>query len=67
MSAKLATLSLLKTKVFWKKGYHAINSVYDVTNKILSYDSNDIENVVMWPKFVNSSISMREVAITSIL
>ena len=67
MSAKLATLSLLKIKVFWKKGYHAINSAYDVTSKILSYDSNDIENVVMWPKFVNSSISMREVAITSIL
>ena len=67
MSAKLATLSLLKIKVFWKKGYHAIKSAYDVTNKILSYDSNDIENVVMWPKFVNSSISMREVAITSIL
>ena len=47
MSAKLATLSLLKLKVFWNKGYDDIISVYDVTNEILSRDSNYIVEVVM--------------------
>ena len=67
MSAKMATLGLLKIKVFWNKGYDVITSVCDVTNKILSCDSNYIVDVVMWPKFGNSRISMREVIITSIL
>ena len=61
MSAKLANLDLLKIKVFWNKGYIAITSFHDVTNKIISCDSNNIVDVVMWPKFGNSSISMREV------
>ena len=65
MSAKMAAPALLKIKVFWNKGYYVIYSVYDVTNKILSHDSNYIMDVVMWPKFGNSSISMREVIITS--
>ena len=60
MSAKLATLGLLKIIVFWNKGYDVIISVHDVTSKILSRDSNYIVDVVMWPKFGNSSISMRE-------
>ena len=63
----MAALGLLKVKVFWNKGYDVIISVHDVTNKILSRDSNYIIDVVMWPKFGNSSISMREVIITSIL
>ena len=67
MSTKLAPLGLLKIKVFWKKGYDVIISVYDVTNEILSRDSNYIVDVVMWLKFGHSSISMREVVITSIL
>ena len=67
MSAKMAALALLKIKLFWNKGYDAINSVHDVTNKILSCDSNYIVNVVMWPKFGNCRISMREVFINSIL
>ena len=67
MSAKMAALALLKIKLFWNKGYDAINSVHDVTNKILSCDSNYIVNVVMWPKFGNCRISMREVIINSIL
>ena len=67
MSAKMATPGLLKITVFWNKGYDVIISVHDVTNKILSSDSNYIIDVVMWPKFGNSSISMREVIITSIL
>ena len=66
MSAKMATSGLLKIKVFWNKGYYVIYSVYDVTNKILSHDPNYIVDVVMWPKFGNSSICIREV-ITSIL
>ena len=67
MSAKMATPGLLKITVFWNKGYDVIISVDDVTNKILSRDSNYIVDVVMWPKFGNSSISVREVIITSIL
>ena len=66
MSAKMATPRLLKIKIFWNKGYDVIIYVYDVTNKILSRDSNYIVDVVIWPKFGNSSISMREVIITSI-
>ena len=42
MSAQLATLTLLKIKVFLNKGYHVIISIHDVTNKILSRDSNCI-------------------------
>ena len=67
MSAKMATPGLLKITVFWNKGYDVIIFVHDVTNKILSRDSNYIVDVVMWPKFGNTSISMREVIITSIL
>ena len=66
VSAKLATPGLLETKIFWKKGYDIILD-YDITSKILSHDSNYILAVVMWPKFGNSSISIREVIITSIL
>ena len=66
MSAKMFTSGLLKIKVFWNKGYYVIYSVYDVTNKILSHDSNYIMDVVMWSKFGNSSICIREVIITSI-
>ena len=67
MLAKMATPDLLKTTVFWNKGYDVIIPVHDVSNKILSRDSNYIVDVVIWPKFGSSSISMREVTITSIL
>ena len=67
MSAKMATPGLRKIKVFWKKGYDVIISVNDVTNKTLSRDSNYIVDVVIWPKFGDSSISMKEVIITSSL
>ena len=40
---------------------------HDVTNKILSRDSNYIVDVVIWPKFSSFSVSTREVIITSIL
>ena len=64
MSAKIAILGLLKIKVVWNKGYDVINYVYDVTNKVLSRDSNYNVDVVMWPKFGNSTIPMRKVIIT---
>ena len=67
MSAKMATLDRLKVKVFWNKGYDAKIFVYDVKNKILSRDLDYIANMVMWPKFGNSNISIREVTIISIL
>ena len=66
MSAKMATPGLLKIRVFWNEGYDVIISVHDVTNKILSCDSNYIIDVVMWPKFGNCTTSIRKV-ITSIL
>ena len=67
MSAKMATPGLLKITVFWNKGYDVIIPVDDVANEILSRDPNHIVDVFMWPKFGNSSISMREVITTSIL
>ena len=67
MSAKLAASALLKRKISWFKGYDVIILDYDVTNEILSRDSNYIADLVMWPKFGNSSISIREIVITSIV
>ena len=64
MSAKMATLDLLKIKVFWNKSYDAIIFVYDVINKNILRDSIYIVYVTMWPKFGNSRTSMREVVIT---
>ena len=65
MSAKLATLGLLKIKVFWYKGYDVIISIHDATKIVLSSDSNHIVNVIIWPKLGNSA--MGEVIITFIL
>ena len=61
MSAKMAILGLLKTKVFWNKVYGVISLVYDVINKSLSCDSNYIV------EFGNPSTSFREVIITSFI
>ena len=47
MPAKLATLGLLKIKVFQNKCYDAIIFVHDIINKILSCDSNYIVDVAM--------------------
>ena len=33
LSTKMATLGLLKIKVFWNKGYEVIISVYDIISK----------------------------------
>ena len=59
MLTKTATPGLLRIKVFWKNGFDVIISVHDVTNKILSRDSNYDVNVAMWSKFGNSSNSAR--------
>ena len=63
---KLATQGLLKRKIFQNKGYDVMILDYDFTYKFLLGEWNDIVDVVMWPKFDNSDISMREVIITSI-
>ena len=47
MSAKLATLGILKIKIFCDKGYDVIIAVHVVTNNILSGDSNYIVDVVI--------------------
>ena len=59
-SAKLPTTGFLIIKIFKNKSY-------GVTRKIFSRGSNYIVEVVMWPKFGNSSISITEVITTSIL
>ena len=65
VSEKLATVGLLKVKVFWFHNF--IISVHDVTNIVLSRDSNYIVDVVVRPDFGNSSISIREIITTSTL
>ena len=53
MSAKIATPGLLKITVFWIKVYDVKIHADDVTNKMLSLDSNYIVDVFTWPKFGN--------------
>ena len=67
MSAKMGTRGFLKITAFWNKGYDVITFVDDITNKMLSRDSNYIVDEFMWPKFGNYSISMREVITHSFL
>ena len=67
MPAKIAIPGLFKITVFWNKGYDVIIFVNDVISKILSGGSNYIVDVMMWPKFGNCSISMKEITTTSIL
>ena len=64
MSAKLAALGLLRIRLFRNERYDVIIYDHDVNSKILSRESNYIVDMVMWPKFGSSSISMREVIIT---
>ena len=66
MPAKLATLGLLSIRLFGNKSYGVIITVHDVSNRVLSRESNHIVDMVMWPKSGNSSMSMTEVIITSI-
>ena len=62
----MVTLSMMPV-VFWNKDYDVMIFVYDVTSNILLRESNYIVDLVMWSKFGNSSISMREVITASIL
>ena len=69
MSAKLATLGLLKINTLSNKIYDAIISFYDITDKIKFYHVTQMI-LYMWSCetiFDNSSISMRKVIKTSIL
>ena len=52
ITVKLTIAGLLKIKLWWNKSFDVIVSVHDVTNKILSRDSNYIVNDVMgsWPQ-----------------
>ena len=67
MLGNMATVALLNIKIFWNKGYDVIFLVHDANKKILSIDSNYIVDLVIWPKFGNSSTSIREIIITSLL
>ena len=67
MWPKMANSGLLKINVFWNRGYDIISFIHEVTNKVLSRDSNYVVDAVTRPKFGNSSISMKEVILTSIL
>ena len=63
----LATLGLFKTKIFRNRRYDVIIFDYEVTNKILSRDSNYIVDLVTSLKFGNSSLSITEVIKNPIL
>ena len=60
---KLATLDLLKLKVFWSKRYDVIIFVHDVSNKTLLGNTNYVLDVVMWQIIGNSRISKRKLII----
>ena len=47
VSTKIATLGLLKIKVFKNTGYYIIISVYDVINKNILRNSNSNVDVAM--------------------
>ena len=64
MSAKVATTGLRKITVFWRKGHDIIIHVDDLTNRVLSHDSNWFVDLFMWPKVDKSSITMVEVMIS---
>ena len=61
----MATLGLLQTMLFLNNSYDVTVFAYGVANNVLSGDSNYIVDVVMRPKFGNSSVSRRKVTITS--
>ena len=48
MSAKLGTLSLLKTQMSWNKGCDVKSFVCDVPRKIFPIHSNYFVDVIMW-------------------
>lgn len=64
---KIGWSGFLNTNAFWNKGDGTIINVHDVIRNILSRDSYYIVNVAIWPKIGNSSISITEVTMASIL
>ena len=64
---EIATLALLKIKISWNKDHDVIILLHGITNKILMRESHHIVDLVMRRKFGNSSISVKEVIITSVL
>ena len=66
ISANLATISFLQIKPFWNEGFGVITFAHDLNNKILWCDSNYTVDVVLWPKFGNSSVEPREVIKTTL-
>ena len=64
--AKLAASSLNEINVFCNKSYDVVNSVHDITSKILSSDSNFVVDVIMWPKLGKSSSFTRIINIASL-
>ena len=66
ISANLATISFLQIKPFWNEGFGVITFAHDLNNKILWCDSNYTVDVVLWPKFGNSSVEPREVVKTTL-
>ena len=60
LSIKMTITGSVEIKVSWNKSYDVIICLDGVINKVLSDNLNHIVEMVMWPKFVNSSISIRE-------
>ena len=58
ISAKLATLPILKIKISYSKGYDGKMFAYDIPNEILSRESKEIVDVLMWTKFGNFSFNL---------
>ena len=56
ISAKLATLSLLKIQVFWSKGYGVIISVHDITKNY--HVTQIILQMLPWFSFNNLSLTI---------
>ena len=50
ISEEMAPLGLLKRKIFQNKSYDVIVCAHDVTNKLLSRDSNYIADMVFLAK-----------------
>ena len=57
MASKLTTPGLFKINVFRNKDFDIIASVHDVTDKILSRDSNYVVDVIILLNSGNASIS----------
>ena len=62
MSAKTATLGLLKIRVFWNKVFDVVISAHDVTNKFLSLDSNYIIDMACDQSLVTVSFLWEKLA-----